>query len=225
MKRLLLVALAMLAATHLEAQVGVPPERSPFRDIENRMDVSLVSGAFIGGGDPVGVAPKSGTYVGARYEFSMGLIGATGRLGLAPTKRAILDPTAPEGSRITGEVNSSLVLLDAGFTIGLTGRRTFHNLAPYFGVGLGFATDLELADAHGYDLGPRFMFTLGAGMKWLFGSTWQVRLDATDHIFRVSYPSSYFLSDPGEMPVRIGDESVSTHNLIVTVGLSYRFFR
>jgi hypothetical protein len=218
--------MALAVASPLGAQVGVPPERSPYRDIEYRMAVTFESGAFIGGGDPVGVAPKSGTYFGARYDYSIGsLIGVAGRLGIAPTKRNLIDPTQDEGSRIISEESSTLIMGNAALTLGLTGGRSFHNIAPYLQVGLGMTTDLELADSHGYDLGPRFMFVAGGGLRWLLGSGWQVRADATVHIFNVTYPASYFESDPGEAPVRTGDESSSTRNLVITLGLSYRFFR
>jgi hypothetical protein len=224
--RFLIATSALLAAAPLQAQVGVPPEKSPFRDIEYRMEVTFESGPFISGGDPVGVAPKSGTYFGGRYDYSIGsLIGVAGRLGLVPTKRNLLDPTAPEGSRITGEGSSSLIFFDGSLTLGLTGGRSFHHLAPYLQVGMGMVTDLELADSHGYDLGPRFMFVLGGGVRWLVRPEWQIRLDATSYIFNVTYPPSYFDFEPGETPVRTGDQKSSTHNLALTLGLSYRFFR
>ncbi len=217
---------ALLIAAPLYAQVGVPPEQSPFRDIENRMEVSFLSGFLHAGKEPVGVAPKSGPYFGARWEMGFGsLVSLTGRAALVASGRTLIDPSLPAGSRVLGEANHMLFLVDAGLGFSLTGGKSFHNLVPGISLGIGLASDLQTPDATGYALGTRFLFSLGGGVKWLVAPNWQVRADVVDNLFAIHYPSNYMEPASDGTRAREGDEKIHTHNVALTLGLSYRFFR
>ena len=64
-------AVALLAST-AGAQVGYPPERSPYRDVEFRQELTLFSGYYAAGQDPAKVAPQSGPMLGLRYDVRVG---------------------------------------------------------------------------------------------------------------------------------------------------------
>lgn len=216
----------VVAPLPLAGQVGTIPQASPFRDLEKRMELSLFTGYFLAGEDPVGVAPQSGPMAGARYEFKIGsLISATARTTLVITKRTVIDPTQPAATRVIGETDQGVFMFDAGLGLNLTGNRSFHNLVPVVGVSLGVASDFQQRDLGGYALTPRIMATFGVGIKWLAGESLQLRLDVTDYLVGVAYPSSYLLPASDGTRARTGDESVYTSNLGISAGLSYRFFR
>ena len=226
--RTLLVAITALfvGSAPLAAQVGTVPQASPFRDLEKRMELSFFSGYFLAGKDPVGVAPQSGPMAGARYEFKMGsLISATARTGLVITKRTVIDPSQPAATRVVGETDQGVFLFDVGLGLNLTGNRSFHNFVPVLSVGLGMSSDFQQRDAGDFALTPRLLATFGAGIKWLAGESFQVRLDATDYLLGVSYPTTYMLPASDGTRARQGDESVYTSNLGVSLGISYRFYR
>jgi hypothetical protein len=169
---------------------------------------------------------SSGAYFGARYDYSLGsLVSLTGKVAVAPTTRGVIDPGQPAASRFVGEIDETVLLIDGGFSFSLTGARSFHNFVPVITVAAGYASDLNSRDAGGYTLSPGFQLNLGAGVKWLWGESMQIRVDATNYLVRVAYPSSYFEFASDGTAARVGDGSVYTSNLVLSVGLSHRFFR
>jgi hypothetical protein len=190
------------------------------------MNVTVFAGAFMGGGDPVGVAPRNGPLFGVRYDVHMStLVGLTGGIAMASTERALLDPTRAAGGREVGVVSHGLLLADAGLRFGLTGARSFHNLVPTASISMGVASDLQGRDEFGYALGMRFMFSVGAGVAWLVSPNWQVRADVTNHRFSVKYPVSFMVPSTDGSRAREGDGSRYTSNIALSAGVSYRFFR
>jgi hypothetical protein len=224
--RLLFAACAIVYCAPLSAQVGVPPDRSPFRDLEHRMEVGLLAGWFMAGDDPVGVGPNPGVYLGGRYDYSLGaLVSLFGRAGIVPTTRSVIDPELPAATRVIGEVEQTILLADAGLSFHPVGARSYRRLVPVFSLGLGISTGLQARDAGGYDLTPRVLLTYGAGIKWLAGETLQLRVDITDHRLGIRYPDSYLIPASDGTSARTGDASVYTSNPTLSLGLSRRFFR
>src|SRR4051812_23806271 len=72
-RSLLTAALATaLLASSASAQVGHTPEHSPYRDLEHRQELTLLSGYYNPSKDPAGVAPQSGPLLGLRYDVRIG---------------------------------------------------------------------------------------------------------------------------------------------------------
>jgi hypothetical protein len=66
-------ALALTGTPALaQVDVGYPPPRSPFRDLEFRHELTLFGGYYIAPKDPAGAAPRSAPMEGLRYELVVG---------------------------------------------------------------------------------------------------------------------------------------------------------
>jgi hypothetical protein len=228
-----LVALARPAA----AQVGYDPAQSPYRDVGFRQGVTPFAGWFSAALDPAGVGPKSAPMVGLRYDLLLaGPAQFMVRAATVPGKRDVIDPRQPAGRRLIGEKPSNLLLADVGIVVNLTGQRSWHSLVPLVQFGAGVASDLTpAADIGNYKFGgtsgTTFALTVGGGVRYIPGGRlqrWEVRGDATDYLYAIKYPGSYFgtITAPqsGVLPFRSA-ASRWRHNAGITLGLSYRFLR
>jgi hypothetical protein len=223
-----MVALAVATTSAVaQAQVGYPPAESPFRDLVYRQELTVVAGYYAAGKDPVGVAPGSAPMFGLRYEVRVGGPAQFAvRLARTFSERDVLDPTKPEDERIIGTHPWALYLADLGITFNLTGQKSFRGIVPVATVGGGIATDLRGGeDVGGFSFGTPFALSFGAGMRWVSGSRYQLRLDVLDYLYQVRYPNSYFTGSGTLPPVRSGAQNVWTHNAAITLGGSYQFFR
>jgi hypothetical protein len=186
-----------------------------------------VLGYYAAGKDPVGVAPRSGPMIGARYEVRVGGPAQFAvRAARVFSERDILDPTKPEAERIVGTDSWPLYIADLALTFNLTGQKSFRGFVPVLTAGGGVATDLKGSeDIGGFKFGTAFALSYGAGIRWVSGGTYQVRLDALNYLYQVRYPNSYF-TPTGSLPaVRSGSQSAWTNNIALTLGGSYQFFR
>jgi len=226
-----LAVAALLIATPLPAlaQVGHLPAQSPFQDLDYRQELSLYTGWLSAGEDPAGVAPRSGPMAGVRYEIRIGGPAQFyARAGLVRSERTILDPVNPPATRMIGEPKVDLVMADVGLSMNLTGQKSWHGFVPVVSGGLGVVSDLDEADVGGFRLGTPFAVSLGAGLRWLSGGNLQLRADVTDHLYQVKYPDSYFVA-PSATPEPVlaptDKQNVWKHNIALTLGASYLFFR
>ena len=113
MKAWMAVLAVATMTTAGQAQVGYPPAESPFRDLVYRQEATIVGGYFAAGKDPVGVAPKGGPMIGARYEVRVGGPAQFAvRVARVFSERDILDPTKPLNERIVGTEDWPLYLAD-----------------------------------------------------------------------------------------------------------------
>jgi hypothetical protein len=225
---LLVLALAVLGAAPAGAQVGYPPDQSPFRDLEYKQEFTGFVGYFRAGRDPAGVAPQSGPLVGARYDVRIGGPASfTGRLGVVSSQRTTIDPSLPAATRSLGTRNAPLFLSDAGITINLTGQKSFHRLVPVINGGVGIISDFKGADVGGYKFGTAFAFSFGAGLRYVPGGRFQLRADVGDNLYQIQYPDSYYAraSDSTSVLGATQARSLWKHNATITVGASYLFFR
>jgi hypothetical protein len=215
------------AAGSLDAQVGYPPAASPFRDLLYKQDVTLFSGYFAAGNDPVGVAPQAGPMVGVRYEVRIG--GPAQfftRAGRVFSERTIINPTLAAGERDIGTTSVPLYVIDLGISFNLTGQKSYRGFVPVVTFGGGIASDFSSQrDVGDYRFGTPFALSLGGGVRYVTDGPFQLRLDLVDYLYQIRYPSSYFVSTGSAEPVRRGDQSAWTHNRAITVGASYQFFR
>ena len=228
MRHRITLALLLLAAPSpaLAQEVGHKPAESPYRDIAFKQEITPYAGYYIAGRDPAGVAPQSGPMVGARYEIRIGGPAQfMARLGHVVSERRVLDPTRPVETRDLGTTASSLYIADLGISLNLTGQKTWRGIVPVLTGGGGVASDFRSADAGGFRFGTQFAITVGGGIRWVpQESRLQFRVDLADYLYQISYPTTYSLGTE-EIPRITRKQSAWTHNLALTAGASYRFFR
>jgi hypothetical protein len=55
----------------------------------------------------------------------------------------------------------------------------------------------------------------------------QLRIDVADYLYQLEYPAAYTSAPEGSTPIISAGSSTSewTHNLLLSVGLSYRYSR
>ena len=226
----LLPALAAGTAGAAGAQdVGHTPEQSPYRDVVFRQELTVFGGSYSAGTDPEGVAPRSGPMGGVHYELRIGgPANFYSRVGLVRTDRLVIDPASAPELRDQGDRGVNLLLADVGLVLNLTGQKSWRGLVPHLNGGVGIASDLAGADDGGFRLGTPFAIALGAGVKWVSQGNLQLRVDVRDHLYQIRYPESYYVAPAaGVDPVRAPGEAenVWKHNVALTVGASYLFFR
>ncbi|GAC1480575.1 MAG: hypothetical protein NVS1B4_25770 [Gemmatimonadaceae bacterium] len=223
------VVAAILSPTPARGQVGYDPGASPYRDLSARQGLTVYSGQFNAGRDPAGVAVKSGPLAGVRYDLRLGgPAELTVRAARVFSTRTLLDASKPRTSRQTGTTDGRLWLTDIGLSINLTGQKSFHNFVPVIHAGLGAASDFSSKpDASGYKFGTTFALAYGAGVRWVPGGRFQIRADMGDHMFQLAYPDSYYVpaTDGTSILGRSQPQSAWKHNLALTLGATYLFFR
>ncbi len=229
MRGLAAAAIALAVPAALDAQVGHPPARSPFRDLEYRQEWTLFGGWYAAGEDYAGVAPQAGVMTGLRYDIRLtGPLQLFVRAAGVASERRVIDPAKPVAERDLGLQSWPLAMFDVGFDFQLTGAKSWHSMVPLVSLGVGIASDLKgTADVGGYRFGTPFALSAGGGVKWVPGGRLQGRLDATLRSYQLKYPDAYFLaSSEGTRVLReTTPQTFWKPNLAVTVGLSYLFFR
>ena len=205
MKGLIFVILTTLTAGSASAQVGYPPDRSPYRDRDYNRDWTFFGGQFTAERDPVGVAPTDGPMAGIRWMMHLtGPIYFGVRVAGASVERTIIDPAKRIDERVIGTERVPMAFADLALEMSFTGHKTWRGFAPFVNGGLGFVGDLRGAnDVGSYRFGVPFMMTLGTGVSWTPARNWSVRLDWSHYIYRIQYPTTYYLKttqDPAVLP-------------------------
>src|ERR1700694_2527787 len=139
MRRVTLASAAVLLTAYppsrLSAQVGYPPDHSPYRDVKRGRALIVGAGYLTGGRGVVDVGPSNGRMASARFELPVGkplafFVGAAyGRMS-----RFVADPTKDSAAHISGPINTDVAILEGGIHLFLSGLKTWHALAPYLGV-------------------------------------------------------------------------------------------
>ena len=221
--------LLLAGATTAGAQVGYEPEASPFRDLEYRQELTGFVGWFHAGKDVAGVAPRSGPITGARYEVRVGGPAQfTVRAARVASERRILDPGKPAAEREVGVESWPLYIGDLSLSLNLTGQKSWHRLVPVINGGAGIVSDFKGgSDVGGFRFGTQFAFSFGAGVRYVPGGRFQARVDLSDHLYQVEYPESYRLRASDDTSVLRNTQALRNwkHNVALTAGASYLFFR
>ncbi|MEW5915861.1 MAG: hypothetical protein AB1762_05625 [Gemmatimonadota bacterium] len=224
-------AAAILTATGAaQAQVGHLPQRSPYRDVLIKHQLTYFAGYYGGTSDPGRVAPSDGPMIGARYAVRLGgPIFLTTRLAGVFSDRLVVDPTLPPAERLVGTTNVPLIFGDVGFDLVLTGTKSWHSLSPVINGSVGLAADASgKTDKSRYRVGIPFLLSYGPSLRFTPGDgKWSWRLDLTDQFFRIRYPESFFLktgADSTYLPID-AKRSLWRHNWSTTLGLSVALFR
>jgi hypothetical protein len=176
--------------------------------------------------DGTGVAPRSAPLIGLRYDFTVGSAGSIYFRGATSlSDRAAIDPLRAVDQRSLGKFRWPVTMIDAGFNLALTGKKSFHGFQPSVAFGVGAVTDQMFSDdIGGYSFGTGLALTYGTGLRYIVSDRWSLRLEATDVLHKLRYPDSYF---SGTTPVLTDTRSRSfwRHNIAWQFGLQYAVFR
>ena len=170
------------------------------------------------------MAPGDGPVGGVLYSLSlraplelmMGLYGGN-------LTRHLVDPTAPVDKRDAGTASQSMLIADAGFSLRITGAKTWHGFAPYLGFSLGVANgSTVLEDNSGFTFNHPFQFGPHLGVRYYHASSVSLWVEGWDPMWRLRYPLSFFTAATGSTPVL--DPSVQgptqwVHNPTLLIGL------
>ncbi len=206
----LLLAAAAFAPSRACAQI-IP---SPYRFVEGRQEVSIISGYMPVDPGIYDLGPRSGPVYGARYAIeAAGPIFFEGLLTYLPTDREVIDPRRARDDWSIGQTPVHLLMLDARIDFSLTGRRTWRRIGPYLFLGGGLAVDLagegerelELLPEDLFDFGRSFTANGGGGLRVSLTSKLMLRADASMTLWRVTTPGGF--QDPNKRPpMEGGDE-------------------
>lgn len=219
-----------LASATADAQVGYPPAKSPFVDVETRHEVTAIFGYFSAKRDPAKVAPQSGPMAGLQYEWrASGPVHVGLGIMSVLSERTTLDPSKPAATRTVGTETQPLYAAEGFLALSLTGERSWHGLMPMAGAGLGLITNAKGADVGGFRFGTRFAFPWGVGVRWIpGGGRFELRADVKDWMYTIKYPQAYYTARvSGEEPILSSSTRTSrwTNNFAMTLGGSITFKR
>jgi hypothetical protein len=215
------LAVAILFQGSVEAQVGHPPDRSPYRDLRVSHSLVLGSGYLLGSGGKIGAGPSQGPVVGLRYSIHLGgpfeaVIGAAG----ASLSRPIYSNGVPSDT-----VRQEVLIADAGLAFLLTGRKSWRGLVPYIGATLGAAFGENVPqDTSGFTFRRRFQFGPQVGVRWYPSQALGLRFEFRDILWRLVYPRSFFVNPPNDPVLDASTDSRQqwTHNPALTLSIGFR---
>jgi hypothetical protein len=212
-----------------QVDVGYPPPKSPYRDLEFKQEATAFGGYYIAAKDPAGVAPKSGPMAGIRYEVVVGgPAQLVARIARVSSERRVIDPTKSVATRELGTQSWPIYLADVGMSLNLTGQRSFHGLVPVIYTGVGLASDLDKSvEEDPFNLGTTFAFSLAGGLRVVPGGRFQLRADVGTYIYQIKYPTAYYgiASDNTTVLDSKQAKNFWKRNLGLTLGASYLLFR
>lgn len=232
---ILVLVSASVSVSVGHTQVGHPPGSSPYRDLRSKYQISATGGYSWGGGGKVEVGPARGRFGGMRFDLHLAGPGAV-QLGVnvGNFDRLLLDPSQAPDARILGTTTQSVIMVDAGLNLVLTGAKTWYGLAPYAGASLGLALggDVPAADSLSlFKFSTKFLVGPQIGFRWFPFRRVSFRFEARDVIWRLSYPSQFFdppANAPDDDPVldsRFNKTTQWTHNPMFLVSVGWAFGR
>jgi hypothetical protein len=119
-------------------------------------------------------------------------------------------------------------MMEAGISLVLMGRKTWHGFSPYLGGTLGVVFETGLAtEPSGYQFATKVMPTPHLGFKWFPVQAFAVKVEGRDYIWKLNYPVSYAISQgPGLEPVLavpVSNEWTHHPTLLLSVGYTFTF--
>jgi hypothetical protein len=223
----LVSGMLMLVSTAAAAQVGFIPTRSPYLDLEQSQEFTIIVGQYHGHRDPADVAPGGGFLIGAHYEWRAGgPAHITGEITRSSSDSRIINPLVGGTGRDLGNLSRPLYSANVGLGLSLTGAKSWHHIVPELSSGLGFISDFRSQpDTGGFKFGTRFAINWGGGIRWVPGGKWAVRGDITNKLYTISYPETFFVAPTGAPAVVPSTQARSfwMNNPAFTLGLSRLF--
>ena len=214
----------------LQAQVGNPPQDSPFHDVTTAQALTLFYGHFFTQTPQAPVGLQSAPFAGLRLETRLsGPLDLYVTFAEARSSRHQLVPTDTV-NRVRGLVTQNLVAADLALILNLTGPKSWHHIAPYAGLGFGIIQDVSgVVDPGGFKVGSNFIAAPTLGTKIFLGRSLALRLEARDYLLRYEWPLAYFAPTdstgaalPPVLPLTDKTRQV-THNFTLTAGVAYQF--
>jgi len=192
----------------LAAQVGHDPQSSPYRDIRKGHTFTAIGGYFGGDGGDFGIAPHNGPLVGGRYDIRTADAIQVG-IGITygSLERFIVNPFVTLANRVSGPVQQEVIFSDLNVQFNMTGGKTWHHVAPFIGLGGGFAFASDTpADTSGFDFGSEFYLSPTIGFRLFVGDRLHLRGEARATFWKVDYPTT-FTQEPVQEPGTPGNSN------------------
>jgi hypothetical protein len=196
-----ILVLVAVAGTPVLAQVGHPPQSTPYRDIRKGHTLTLTGGYFGGDGGDFNIGPHNGAVFGGRYDIRTGSTVGLG-LGIAhgSLERFIINPFVRLENRRSGPVKQSVTFAELNLQLNVTGGKSWNRIAPFIGagVGLAFASGTP-ADTSRYDFGRKFYLVPSIGARVFLSDRLHFRAEARAAFWKLNYPTT-FRQEPVEEP-------------------------
>lgn len=196
--------LASLTAGSASAQVGHDPAHSPYRDITHGKSLTLLYGDVGGDGGKARVGPHNGRSFGGRFDLRLS---APVQVGLtvqkAELERFVVSADDSVATRRKGPVDQDLTMIEATIQLNLTGKKTWHRLAPFISGSLGWTHSSDLpsgvADSSGYKFGSKFYLVPAIGVRAFVTQSLFIRAEARQLFWKLNYPRAY-TQEPAAQP-------------------------
>jgi hypothetical protein len=200
---------------------------SPYTYVEDTQSLSVFGGYLWTGRGDTPVGPHSAPLGGIAYTMRFtGPVSGEASFATVPTRRTLFEREVVDDSvRLNdlGEVESILVLAEAGVRLHLTGPRHWNGLAPYVAGSVGLANDYgrstaahdSLPAAEQFNFGPGFAIGIAAGTDWFLTPRLALRVEARDRLWRLTIPQG--------LNNQLREETEWTHNAAVTIGAALYF--
>ena len=232
-RAVLVMLVLVLGAGRLSAQVGHPPDKSPYRDIRKGHTFTALYGQFGGSGGEFGIAPHDAPTYGFRYDIRTGSAVQLG-LGFAHGNldRLIVDPFVELANRVSGPVKQSVNFAELNLQLNLTGGKTWHRLAPFVGSGVGLAFPSSTPqDTSRFKLGHKFYLAPFTGVRIFVTDRLSLRGEARVAFWKLKYPTTFEAEpvlEPGtpeqsNAVITDGNLQEWTTSSWLMVGLGYSF--
>jgi hypothetical protein len=122
----------------------------------------------------------------------------------AELERFVVSADDSVAIRKRGPVDQGLTMFEAGLQLNLTGKKSWHRLAPFVGVAVGYLDSEGLPagapqDSSGFRFGSKLYLVPAAGVRIFLGNSLHLRLDARQLFWKLNYPSSY-IAEPDAEP-------------------------
>jgi hypothetical protein len=189
------------AAGSAAAQVGHPPQSSPYRDIRKGHTFTGTGGYFFGDGGEFGIGPHRGATFGGRYDIRSASAIQLG-VGLAhgSLDRFIVNPFVRLANRRSGPVSQSITFAEVDIQLNITGGKSWNRIAPYVGLGGGIAFSSGTpADTSQYEFGNKFYLVPHLGFRLFLSEQLHLRVEGRATFWKLKYPTT-FQQEPVEEP-------------------------
>jgi hypothetical protein len=198
----LLVGLSLtIGPAAMVAQVGHPPQSSPYRDIRRGHTFSALGGYFSGDGGEFGIGPQDGAIFGVRYDIRTSRAIQMGiGVSYAQLNRFIVNPCVQLANRRSGPVDQSVTFAEVDLQFNVTGGKSWRRIAPFVAVGGGLAfAGGTPADTSRYEFGNKFYVAPSVGTRVFLTDRLHLRLEARATFWKLKYPTT-FQAEPVEEP-------------------------
>lgn len=223
MRHALVLLFLLVGSRPALAQVGYPPDKSPYRDITKKMSLTALFGYIGGTGGVLGLGPHDGPAYGGRFGVAVsGPLELSFAVQYADLQGARVYRNLDSNLVVSGSLPSPVWLFETDVQYTITGAKTWHGLAPYIGGGLGYAwrsSSTEGPDA--YDFGGRFFWAPFAGTRFFVNQRSFVRAEIRGAFWRLAYPPPYYEDITGILQSYAINNYLS--NVWYQVGFGYSF--